>query len=91
MTGNEEGTILAPAILREYGELTRTALRDYLPSREPRRYLYDLVTDYPTRGGKMMRPSLCIATARVFGARAEDALRTAVGNRVAAQRPAHPR
>jgi geranylgeranyl diphosphate synthase type II len=75
--GNGDNTNLAPVVLREYGELTRAALRDYLPSREPRRYLYDLVTDYPMRGGKMMRPSLCIATARVFGARPEDALQTA--------------
>ncbi len=64
--------------LREYGELTRAAVRNYLPAREPRRYLYDLVADYPERGGKMMRPSLCIATARAFGARLEDALLTAV-------------
>ena len=64
--------------LREYGELTRAAVRNYLPAREPRRYLYDLIADYPERGGKMMRPSLCIATARAFGARLEDALLTAV-------------
>jgi geranylgeranyl diphosphate synthase type II len=69
---------LVPDTLREYGGLTRAALRNYLPSREPRRYLYDLVADYPERGGKMMRPSLCIATARAFGARWEDALLTAV-------------
>lgn len=64
--------------LHEYGDMTRAALREYLPEREPRRYLYDLLADYPTRGGKMMRPSLCIATARLFGARVEEALRTAV-------------
>lgn len=65
-------------MLREYGALTRAAMKDYLPSGEPRRYLYDLLADYPQRGGKMMRPSLCIATARAFGARLDDALRTAV-------------
>jgi len=69
---------LVPAILNEYGAMTRAALRDYLPSHEPRRHLYDLVADYPLRGGKMMRPSLCIATARAFGARPDDALGTAV-------------
>lgn len=69
---------LVPDTLREYGELTRAAVRSYLPAREPRRYLYDLVADYPERGGKMMRPSLCIATARAFGARLEEALLTAV-------------
>jgi geranylgeranyl diphosphate synthase type II len=65
-------------VLREYGTLTRAALAQYLPSREPRRHLYDLVADYPKRGGKMMRPSLCIATARAFGGRLEDALGSAV-------------
>ncbi|HEY1851220.1 MAG TPA: polyprenyl synthetase family protein [Candidatus Binataceae bacterium] len=69
---------LVPEILNEYGELTRAKLREYLPTCEPRRHLYDLVSDYPLRGGKMMRPSLCIATARAFGAGIDDALDTAV-------------
>jgi geranylgeranyl diphosphate synthase type II len=45
---------------------------------EPRRYLYDLVAEYPRRGGRSFRPSLCIATARAFGTPIEAALRTAV-------------
>ena len=65
-------------MLREYGDLTRATLTTYLPSREPRRYLYDLLSDYPQRGGKMMRPSMCIAAARLFGAPLEDAMNTAV-------------
>jgi geranylgeranyl diphosphate synthase type II len=77
MTANGNGG-LVPTMLHEYGRVTRAALRDYLPDREPRRYLYDLLSDYPERGGKMMRPSLCIATARLFGARIEQALCTAV-------------
>jgi len=68
---------LIPEMLREYGEVTRAALKRYIPERAPQRHLYDLLADYPQRGGKMMRPSLCIATARAFGARLEDALRTA--------------
>jgi geranylgeranyl diphosphate synthase type II len=72
------GEALVQSVLEEYGALTRRALTRYLPSIEPRRYLYDLVSDYPRRGGKMMRPSLCIATARAFGAQAEDAVRAAV-------------
>jgi geranylgeranyl diphosphate synthase type II len=55
-------------VLRDYGALVRGAVREYLPAAEPRRYLYDLVADYPGRGGKMMRPSLCIAVARALGA-----------------------
>jgi geranylgeranyl diphosphate synthase, type II len=73
-----ERSLLAQSMLREYGEMTRAALREYLHSGEPRRYLYDLVADYPLRGGKMMRPSLCIATARAFGARVQEAIGTAV-------------
>jgi len=75
---NSNGNDLVSSVLHEYGDMTRAALKDYLPSREPRRFLYDLLSDYPGRGGKMMRPSLCIAAARLFGARSEDALRTAV-------------
>jgi geranylgeranyl diphosphate synthase type II len=65
---------LVPRVLAEYGALTRSAVERYLPAGEPRRYLYDLVTDYPRRGGKAMRPSLCLATACAFGARPEEAL-----------------
>jgi geranylgeranyl diphosphate synthase type II len=67
-----------PEVLAQYGELTRRALLAYLPSGNPRRYLYELLGDYPTRGGKMMRASLCLATARVFGAQPEDAVCSAV-------------
>ena len=69
---------LVSSVLQEYGDATRAVLFDYLPTAEPRRYLYDLVADYPRRGGRAFRPSLCIATARAFGARLEAALRTAV-------------
>src|SRR5213593_734878 len=69
---------LVPAMLMEYGDVTRVALCDYLRPREPRRHLYSLVADYPRRGGRMLRSSLCIATARAFGADLEDAVRSAV-------------
>lgn len=69
---------LVSTMLSEYGAMTRAALPDYLPAREPRRHLYDLAADYPQRGGKMMRPSLCIATACAFGANPSDALDVAV-------------
>lgn len=65
-------------MLRNYGALTHKALGPYLERGEPRRYLYDLIADYPSRVGKMMRPSLCLANARVFGATIEQALPTAV-------------
>ncbi|HEY3704365.1 MAG TPA: polyprenyl synthetase family protein [Terracidiphilus sp.] len=71
------GTLVS-SMLREYGDATRALLFQYLPDVEPRRYLYDLAGDYPRRGGRSFRPSLCIATARAFGTPMEMALRTAV-------------
>jgi geranylgeranyl diphosphate synthase, type II len=65
------------AVLEKYGAATRKVLFRYLPAREPRKHLYDLVSDYPKRGGRALRPSLCIATARAFGASTEDALLSA--------------
>jgi len=58
--------------------MTREALLGYLPSGYPKRYLYELLADYPQRAGKMMRPSICIATARAFGASPAVAVRSAV-------------
>jgi geranylgeranyl diphosphate synthase, type II len=69
---------LIPTMLQEYGDVTRVALCDYLRPREPKRHLYGLVADYPRRGGRMLRPTLCIATARAFGASLEDAVGPAV-------------
>ncbi len=69
---------LVPSVLREYGDATRTLMFEYLPAREPRQWLYDLVGEYPRRGGRAMRPTICIATARAFGGTVEDAVRTAV-------------
>jgi geranylgeranyl diphosphate synthase type II len=57
--------------------MTRMALAEYLRPRHPQRHLYNLVAEYPRRGGRMLRPTLCIATARVFGADAADAVRSA--------------
>ncbi len=71
------GDPLVPSLLREYGEAARAALFSYLPDAEPRRHLYDLVADYPRRGGRGLRPTLCIATARAFGRSLDDALATA--------------
>jgi geranylgeranyl diphosphate synthase, type II len=65
-------------VLAEYGELTRQSLKDYLPERQVGSYLTELIGDYPQRRGKMLRPSLCIATARAFGAPANEAVASAV-------------
>ena len=69
---------LVQDVLSEYGELTRGCMRKYLTQCEPRSYLYQLLADYPKRRGKMLRSSLCIATARLTGAKLEDAIPSAV-------------
>jgi geranylgeranyl diphosphate synthase type II len=71
------GAGIVPQVLDEYGAVTRAVLQRYLAPRPPEKHLYDLVADYPRRGGRMLRPSLCIATARVFGASVEDAVHSA--------------
>jgi len=68
----------APDLLREYGNVTRVALCDYLGPRAPQRHLYSLVADYPRRGGRMLRSSLCIAAARMLGAELEKVVPPAV-------------
>ena len=74
---HDESTFVAE-MLDDYGSRVRVAMAEYLKPREPRRYLYSLVSDYPRRGGRMLRSSLCLATARAFGAGEDDALNTAV-------------
>jgi geranylgeranyl diphosphate synthase, type II len=61
-------------ILREYGAATRSKVKDYLQPKWPQPYFHELLSDYPQRGGKMMRSSLCIATARALGATLEEAV-----------------
>lgn len=69
---------LVKQVLQEYGELTRRNLQTYLPEAEPKSYLYELIADYPKRGGKMLRSSLCIAMACATGASTEEAIASAV-------------
>jgi geranylgeranyl diphosphate synthase type II len=59
--------------LAEYGAATRAALDTWLPQNRAS-FLDALMADYPRRGGKMMRPCLCIAHARAFGGTLADAL-----------------
>ncbi|AMW29615.1 polyprenyl synthetase family protein [Arthrospira platensis FACHB-971] len=48
--------------------------REIIGSYEP---LYDLLLDYPFRGGKMLRPTMCISAARAMGGMGQVALSTA--------------
>jgi len=64
--------------LGEYKRETIEALLAYLPTTEPRRYLYDLVPQYPLRAGKGLRPGLCMATCAAFGGTRASVLNSAV-------------
>jgi geranylgeranyl diphosphate synthase type II len=64
--------------LARYAALTRDAMRRHLGKRAPDRYLYNLVRDYPSRGGKGIRPALLLATCQAFGGSVDEALGPAV-------------
>ena len=49
-----------------------------MPDTEPRQHLWDLVAEYPGRGGKAIRPALCLATTVAFGGELDEALPSAV-------------
>jgi geranylgeranyl diphosphate synthase type II len=48
-----------------------------IPDRRPVNSLYGLMRDYPARGGKGLRPTLCIASCGAFGGNGEDAVQIA--------------
>lgn len=64
--------------LRSYASIVEAALAEYTPTGEPYDYLYDLVAEYPGRGGKRLRPALCLAACEAFGGRVDEALPSAV-------------
>ena len=65
-------------MLAEYGAAAQARMREYLRSTRPNPGLDELVADYPERGGRSLRASLCLATARAFGADPAEALNSAV-------------
>jgi geranylgeranyl diphosphate synthase type II len=72
------GLELVKDTLARYGALTREAIDGILKPSRPRTELDTLAGDYPARGGRSLRASLCIAAARAFGAPAENAIHSAV-------------
>jgi len=76
MTGADLATTVRDR-LNLYKASTDDTLFAYLPDREPREHLYDLVRDYPARGGKGLRAGLCMATCAAFGGSIDDARRSA--------------
>ncbi len=70
---------LVRAMLEEHRHVVQAALRKYVAERESESsHLYELVADYPERGGRALRASLCLASACAFGAEVEDAIGAAV-------------
>lgn len=69
---------LVKETLAEYGAVARAGLAHYLAPDQPQHHLYDLVGDYPGRGGRSLRASICIAAARAFGASTTEAAHSAV-------------
>lgn len=63
--------------LQRYRNLALKGIHHFVPKAEPRKYLYDLVLDYPNRGGKGFRPGLCIATCKAFGGTEEMVVNSA--------------
>jgi geranylgeranyl diphosphate synthase type II len=61
------------ARLLHYRETTLAGLLSAVPSGEPQRYLYGLLSSHLSRIGKGIRPALCQATCQAFGGDAADA------------------
>ncbi|MCC6411157.1 MAG: polyprenyl synthetase family protein [Saprospiraceae bacterium] len=66
------------SMLAEYHAHALQGIEQYIPDKEPRKYLYDLVADYPQRGGKGFRPGLCIAVCKAYGGTLEQAINSAI-------------
>jgi len=77
MKGTERSQFVI-SMLDRYKAVTMESLMALLPDKEPRRYLYDLVSLYPLRSGKGLRPGLCIATCCAFGGSVRSVLQSAV-------------
>lgn len=69
---------LMHSMLADYGAETLKGIHKYIPNKEPRKYLYDLISEYPNRGGKGFRPGLCIAACKAFGGTFDDVKDSAV-------------
>jgi geranylgeranyl diphosphate synthase type II len=63
--------------LKQYGDMTRAALLDRIPTGEPYAHLYGPMRGFIENSGKGLRPALLLATCRAFGGRIEDALPSA--------------
>ena len=64
--------------LNEVSEwIEKETLRN-IPEGEPKEYLYDLMKDYPQRGGKRFRPALVLLSCELFDGDPHDAMISAI-------------
>jgi geranylgeranyl diphosphate synthase type II len=61
-----------------YTELIERELLAAVPKDGPQAHLYRLIADYPARGGKRFRPTLCLAACGIAGGGPRDAVDAAV-------------
>lgn len=64
--------------LARYGALVADDLQRRFDGVGSQPYLAAPMRDYPDRGGKALRPSMCLASCEAFGGRLDDALPSAV-------------
>ena len=64
--------------LARYGAIVADDLRRRFAALAHQPYLAAPMSDYPTRGGKALRPSVCLATCEAFGGPLDDALPSAL-------------
>jgi len=64
--------------LARYGDIVADNLRRRFAAVDLGPYLAGPMHDYPTRSGKALRPSICLATCEAFGGPVDDALPSAV-------------
>jgi geranylgeranyl diphosphate synthase type II len=70
-------TAIVESALAADRAMIEAAVRDAIPRTGPEQH-YELVADYPLRGGKRMRPLLCLAACRLYGGSPVSALPAAV-------------
>ncbi len=65
-------------MLGEFRAMTMAEVFERLPSKEPRRHLYNLVPQYPLRASAGVRPALLLASCQAFGGETGDSIGAAV-------------
>ncbi|WXG45053.1 MAG: polyprenyl synthetase family protein [Promethearchaeati archaeon SRVP18_Atabeyarchaeia-1] len=63
-------------ILEEKAKVVENELQPYIPLKEPKE-LYELMREYPLRGGKRLRPAFCMLSCEAFGGKMERSIRSA--------------